>query len=98
MKTTKEKISEILLELDYDFSILRNKYIDKLLPLLEENNWNVWLYSLQKEIENLESLMFFYAWIHDWINWKINKPIWNWYSQPWSMKRKVRKLLWYSIP
>lgn len=99
MKTTKEKMKETLENLSIDFRKLRTKYVSKLLPLFEENDWNVWLYSLQNEIEKLENILFFYARIHDCISGKINETIErNWYSQRGSMKKKVRKLLWYSIP
>ena len=88
-QTDTQKLKKILWNLKNDFWKLQAKYVEKLLPILEHTE--AWTYSLSNEIDDIESMVFFYARIVDWLDWKIN------IDSKWSMCKKMRKVLWYTF-
>lgn len=90
MKTDKQKMEALINRMNKDFDKLRNRYVPKMLPILQRQNIN--LSSVEIFVEKLQNMPMLYARIYDRLDGKIK------IESRGSMRKKMRKALWYLIP
>jgi len=96
MQTPKDQLKVLIDEYAEDFELLRQKYVKRFVEVFianrmqEKKQTTYWL----QEIERLENMIFFSAWIEDQFNDIVGYP-WN-YGYTKSRTKKIRKALGYN--